>query len=198
MEHMDRQPDHVHNQDRVEFGRRLQMAHVPVRNNSPFSLDFSTWSSTFSFFFLSVSFLRRFFFLFSAVSCPAAEIEFGSYPITAVGTVKVGTCIAGYYGTPERNCSSINATSASWSSDVVNSCVEITCPLVNTTSGILLVTQAGLTVNGTCQFGYSGNPYATCYQSNTDFGIWGTIANTCQREFLLFFLFSLLLTQSLI
>ena len=90
--------------------------------------------------------------------CPATEIEFGDYLITAVGNVKVGTCIAGYYGTPERNCSSINATSASWSGDVANPCAEITCPLENTTSGILLVTQAGLTVNGTCQFGIQETP----------------------------------------
>ena len=120
--------------------------------------------------------------LYSAVSnpcvrmtCPPLENESGVWPSVNAGTSDVqGTCMAGYDGTPVRNCA-INGT---WSAIVSGECVARSCQAETAGQVSWPTTPAGGVAGGSCSAGYSGSPSRSC----SSVGEWEAIVNPCVQN----------------
>ena len=104
--------------------------------------------------------------------CPWAQRNDAIWPHSAAPTSTVsGECIAGYSGTPTRDCS----VSGEWLA-VSGACTRYSCS--STTEGFASwpSTDSLTSVSATCFTGYQGSPSRTCGPD----GIFGEIINPCR------------------
>ena len=100
--------------------------------------------------------------------CSSETFDNANWPSENAMTNDVrGTCTAGWYGAPVRDCSSSGQYSA-----VRNSCLRNICQAIESEMGAWAPTNAGSTnVQGTCPIGTVGSPFRNCA---TD-GTWSSI-----------------------
>ena len=95
-----------------------------------------------------------------------------SWPATQAGFEATGLCVAGYTGTPTRQCT----TDGVWEAVSGSLCKPKTCPALSEGDAAWKVTSAGVTAMGTCNEGFSGAVLRVCSSD----GIWQTISGSCQ------------------
>ena len=105
--------------------------------------------------------------------CPWAQRNDAIWPHSAAPTSTVtGECVAGYSGTPTRDCS----VSGDWLA-VSGACTRNRCSAITEGFATWAAADSLTSVSGTCQAGYQGSPSRTCSADGT----FGEIINPCRR-----------------
>jgi hypothetical protein len=112
------------------------------------------------------------------LSCASTNEAFATYATSLAGTQQVqGTCIAGYTGTPRRNC----GVNGQWSA-ITGACVPVLCPALSNDGNAdwAGTVAAGTVATGTCRAGWAGSPKRLCEIN----GVWNTtIVDPCTQVF---------------
>ena len=98
------------------------------------------------------------------------------WPQTNSLTTSVGSCIAGFQGSPQRSCQA----SGSWASTITGSCLPIKCAAESLFQNAAWpATNAGSNGMGSCITGYSGTPVRPCSIA----GVWASsVSPACSRN----------------
>ena len=93
-----------------------------------------------------------------------------SWPQTQAGQGASGTCLAGYEGSPTRQCS----LSGQWEA-VSAPCTQKKCPAGTVSNSVWEATLGGLTATGACVIGTTGTVTRSCSSD----GEWGPVSGSC-------------------
>ena len=111
-----------------------------------------------------------------AIKCAALEEDGADWPESSAPSVPVhGTCIAGYIGSPTRECSATGA----WG-PIYYPCTAVTCPAGLADNANWVETRAGDVGYGTCLSGFTGVPRRACLMT----GAWNaTVMDPCRIKY---------------
>ena len=110
--------------------------------------------------------------LCSQIVCPSIPDDgaHASWSSTAAGNTATGTCLGGYEGTPQRECS----ITGQWGA-VTSPCGPKKCGARSDGNADWPETLGGVTVSGVCQTGFAGVVTRTCSSD----GVWSQISGSC-------------------
>ena len=111
-------------------------------------------------------------------SCATQTVGNAVWPVTKAGSTAVGVCVAGYAGSPTRECTNNGV----FSNTITGSCVQKQCPAVASEGNARW--NAGLAgssavSSGVCHSSFQGTATRYCLADGT----WGDVLTSCTANF---------------